>query len=107
MSVSRANAAPGLPGLATFPAADRKSDATRDARSLTDRAAVSQPSCFMRYCAVAAGQRLARRYAVPIDWQAWDDFHAFSVQEFRTFWDLFLGWSGILHDGTAEPVCDG
>jgi hypothetical protein len=65
MSVSRANAVPSLPGLATFPAADRRSDATRDTGSLTERAAISQLSRIMHHCEVAAGQRLARRYAAP------------------------------------------
>ncbi|MER2268622.1 acetoacetate--CoA ligase [Methylobacterium oxalidis] len=32
-------------------------------------------------------------------------FHDFSVREFRTFWSLFLEWSGVECDGSPELVC--
>src|SRR5262245_17334630 len=33
------------------------------------------------------------------------DLHAFSVAEYRRFWDLFLEWSDPLREGEPEPVC--
>src|ERR1700712_4412079 len=33
------------------------------------------------------------------------EFHDFSVRHFRSFWALFLEWSGIKHEGSADPVC--
>src|SRR5262245_57333339 len=66
-------------------------------QSLTKVAVPSQLSSFMRYAEAEAGKRFA-------DWEA---FHRFSVREFRTFWRLFLAWSGIVSEGLDEPVCEG
>jgi acetoacetyl-CoA synthetase len=33
------------------------------------------------------------------------DFHAFSVEQFREFWKLFLEWSDPLYSGNADLVC--
>jgi acetoacetyl-CoA synthetase len=33
------------------------------------------------------------------------DFHSFSVSEYRRFWSLFLEWSDPLRDGDPEPAC--
>ena len=35
------------------------------------------------------------------------EFHAFSVEDFRTFWKLFLEWSALPVSGQSEPVCEG
>jgi acetoacetyl-CoA synthetase len=56
----------------------------------------SQLSIFVRYAEAQTGQRF-------VDWES---FHRFSVREFRTFWRLFLTWSGLLCEGRNEPVCD-
>jgi acetoacetyl-CoA synthetase len=34
-------------------------------------------------------------------------FHDFSVKDYRTFWRLFLDWSGLAVEGHPEPVCEG
>jgi acetoacetyl-CoA synthetase len=66
-------------------------------QSLTKVAVPSQLSSFMRYVEAKVGQRFA-------DWEA---FHRFSVTEFRTFWRLFLTWSGIASEGSDDQVCEG
>ncbi len=33
------------------------------------------------------------------------DFHAFSVENFRDFWRLFLQWSEPLRSGDPDPIC--
>jgi acetoacetyl-CoA synthetase len=33
------------------------------------------------------------------------DFHAFSVSDYRRFWSLFLEWSDPLREGDPDPVC--
>ena len=60
-----------------------------------ERAAASQLAAFIAHCERATGRRFT-------DWPA---FHAFSVAEYRTFWRLFLEWSGAGVEGTEEPVC--
>ena len=57
----------------------------------------SQLAEFMRYCEEHTGQAFADQA----------DFHKFSVAEFRQFWSLFLAWSGVVYDGSAEPACTG
>ena len=32
-------------------------------------------------------------------------FYQFSVDDFRTFWRLFLRWSGVIYEGKPDPVC--
>ena len=57
----------------------------------------SQLSEFVELCE----ERTGRSFGSP---QA---FHAFSVEDFRGFWQLFLEWSDISRSGEPEPVCDG
>jgi acetoacetyl-CoA synthetase len=59
--------------------------------------AASQLTDFRRHCEAATGQRFADHAA----------FHAFSTREFRTFWRLFVAWSGVAVEGSVEPVCVG
>lgn len=71
---------------------------------------VSQLSSFVRYCEAETGRRFewppsCREVGRP--GKKHDDFHAFSVREFRSFWRLFLAWSKIICDGAVEPVCEG
>jgi len=57
----------------------------------------SQLTLFIRFCE----GRLGRQF---VDHAA---FQAFSVAEFRRFWQLFFEWSGVLVEGDVEPVCVG
>ena len=57
----------------------------------------SQLTAFIRYCEQLTGRSFADHA----------DFHAFSVQNFRSFWQLFLAWSSIPWEGLEEPVCEG
>ncbi len=59
--------------------------------------AASQLTAFMRRCEEATGERFA-------DYAA---FHAFSVRELRTFWRLFVAWSGMAVEGPMDFVCEG
>lgn len=54
----------------------------------------SQLSEFRGFCEQHTGQSLPDSV-----------FHDFSVREFRTFWGLFLQWSGIAFDGDPGKVC--
>jgi acetoacetyl-CoA synthetase len=49
----------------------------------------------MRFCEARTGLQFADHAA----------FHGFSVTEYRRFWLLFLEWSGLLYEGSPEPVC--
>ncbi len=60
-------------------------------------AAQSQLAAFMRYCEDATGRAFS----------TYNEFHAFSVSDFRAFWRLFLAWTAIPHHGETEPVCVG
>ncbi len=55
----------------------------------------SQLTAFVRFCEANTGSRFPDH----------DAFHEFSVVEYRQFWLLFLRWSGMLHEGSPEPVC--
>jgi acetoacetyl-CoA synthetase len=44
-------------------------------------------------------ERTGRSFGTP------QDFHAFSVSDYRRFWSLFLEWSDPLREGEPEPVC--
>jgi acetoacetyl-CoA synthetase len=55
----------------------------------------SQLSAFKRYCEAGSGRSFPDHAA----------FHDFSVAEYRVFWLLFLRWSGVLLEGSQEPVC--
>ncbi len=55
----------------------------------------SQLSLFVEHCEQDAGRRFADHAA----------FHAFSVEDFRDFWRLFLEWSDPARSGELEPVC--
>jgi acetoacetyl-CoA synthetase len=62
-----------------------------------DSIARSQLTSFMRYCETATGQMF----------DGYTHFDQFSVEEFRTFWRLFLSWSGVIREGEIDPVCVG
>ena len=55
----------------------------------------SQLSAFVKLWETRAG----RTFESP------QEVHAFSVERFREFWDLFLEWADPLRSGEAEPVC--
>lgn len=57
----------------------------------------SQMTAFRLFCEAETGRQLAGETA----------FHRFTVDELRTFWALFLRWSGVLYEGAPEPVCVG
>ena len=57
----------------------------------------SQMTAFARYCEQSTGRSFSDHAA----------FHAFSVENFRSFWQLFLAWSEVPCEGSAEPVCEG
>lgn len=59
------------------------------------KSAKSQWSDFVAQCSSETG----RGFESP------QDFHAFSVENFRDFWRLFLEWSDPLRSGEANPVC--
>ncbi len=62
-----------------------------------DAIAATQMSAFIAYCARETGLSFANA----------DAFHAFSVEQLRTFWSLFLAWSALPTGGHAAPVCVG
>jgi acetoacetyl-CoA synthetase len=64
-------------------------------RTETNPAVESQAAAFARFCEEQTGVRLTTP----------QDLHAFSVQDFRRFWSLFLRWSDLPHSGDTEPVC--
>lgn len=67
-------------------------------RGPDDRAvAPSQLTAFRRWCEARTGLHLPDHAAMD----------RFSVEEFRSFWRLFLEWSGLPRDGALEPVCVG
>ncbi len=57
----------------------------------------SQMTQFARFCEAEAGVRLPDYAAL----------HAFSVQNLRGFWTLFLRWSELISEGNPQPVCEG
>src|SRR5436305_2485502 len=57
--------------------------------------AASRLTAFMAFCARETGLEFP-------DHQALDRF---SVAEHSRFWGLFLAWSGLIVEGSAEPVC--
>ena len=61
------------------------------------RPPASQLSAFVAFCEQGLG-RSFRDHA---------DFHEFSVSEWRRFCELFLGWSDVIREGSAEPACVG
>ncbi|MBV8402159.1 MAG: acetoacetate--CoA ligase, partial [Acetobacteraceae bacterium] len=62
-----------------------------------DSVACSQTTEFASYCATHTSRQFADYHA----------FDRFSVEEFPTFWRLFLSWSRLPHEGQADPVCVG
>jgi acetoacetyl-CoA synthetase len=56
----------------------------------------TQMSHFMRFCEAATGSRFP----------SYGRFHQFSVEQYRTFWKLFLAWSELEYAGDATVVCD-
>ncbi|MBV8358968.1 MAG: acetoacetate--CoA ligase [Deltaproteobacteria bacterium] len=67
----------------------------------------SQLSYFIRHFEAGTGRSFASSVASLGKSEHGDDFHAFSAREFRLFWQLFLDFSGLIHEGAAEPVCEG
>ena len=65
----------------------------------TDEQAVahSQLSAFRQWCETRTGQNLPDHAAMD----------RFSVEEFRSFWRLFLEWCDLPREGAVEPVCVG
>lgn len=57
----------------------------------------SQMTAFVRFCEAETGRRFADHAS----------FHRFTVDELRRFWGLFFRWSGLLHEGSTDPVCAG
>ena len=55
----------------------------------------SQLTAFTEFCESRTGQRFPDHAA----------FHAFSVAAYPRFWSLFLEWSQLVHEGSAEPAC--
>jgi acetoacetyl-CoA synthetase len=55
----------------------------------------SQLAGFVELCE----ERTGRSFDGP------QDFHAFSVFDYRRFWSLFLEWADPLREGESEPVC--
>lgn len=57
----------------------------------------SQLTTFTHWCETRLGQKLPNHTAMD----------CFSVQEFRTFWRLFLEWSDVPREGADDPICVG
>src|SRR5437899_8706615 len=57
----------------------------------------SQLSAFRQWCETQTGQNLPDHAAMD----------RFSVEEFRSFWRLFLEWCDLPREGAVEPVCVG
>lgn len=55
----------------------------------------SQMTAFLRFCEGETGRRFPDHAS----------FHQFTVDEVRRFWSMFLSWSGLLHEGSIDPVC--
>ncbi len=55
----------------------------------------SQYSEFVKVCETHFGERFEDPR----------NFHSFSVERFREFWQLFLEWADPLRSGDPEPVC--
>ncbi len=52
---------------------------------------------FSRFCEEQTGLHFLDQAA----------FHRFSVEDYGTFWRLFLDWSELRIDGPTEPSCEG
>ena len=59
--------------------------------------ALSQLTAFSQWCEARTGRQLRDHAAMD----------RFSVENFRSFWRLFLEWSDLPRDGAAEPICVG
>src|ERR1700755_990213 len=57
----------------------------------------SQLTAFTQWCETRIGQKLPDHAAMD----------RFSVQEFRSFWRLFLEWCQLRREGAVDPVCVG
>lgn len=57
----------------------------------------SQLTAFTRWCETRIGQKLSDHAAMD----------RFAVQEFRSFWRLFLEWCQLPREGAVDPVCVG
>lgn len=57
----------------------------------------SQLTGFTHWCETRIGQKLSDHAAMD----------CFSVQEFRSFWRLFMEWCDLPKEGAADPVCVG
>ena len=54
-------------------------------------------AAFRRFCAARIGVALDDYFAL----------HNWAVRDWRTFWSLFLEWSGVRRSGNAAVACDG
>ncbi len=64
----------------------------------SERIAGSQMTAFAAALQTHAG----------IEFNDYTALHAFSVQQYRTFWRFFIGWAkGLDYAGDADPVCIG
>ncbi|MBR0780168.1 acetoacetate--CoA ligase [Bradyrhizobium iriomotense] len=57
----------------------------------------SQLTAFSQWCEARTGRQLRDHAAMD----------RFSVEDYHSFWRLFLEWSDVPRDGAAEPVCVG
>jgi len=62
-----------------------------------DSVAASALADFARFATAETGRDLADPLVL----------HAFSVEQMRTFWTLFVRWSGLPVEGALEPACVG
>ena len=63
----------------------------------TEKVVRSQLTSFMHYCETCTGRTFG----------SYAQFDQFSVEEFPTFWRLFVCWVEVLHQGDIDPVCLG
>lgn len=56
----------------------------------------TQLDAFIAYCAEQSGRQF----------ESYEDFERFAIDQFRAFWQLFLRWSAVVYAGEIEPVCD-
>ncbi len=94
-STVRAARAARAPAPATDAPAPSQRRAPATFRPEAGAVASSQLTAFVRFCERATGRRFGNQRA----------FHEFSVAELRSFWGLFLEWSGLVFEGSPERVC--
>jgi acetoacetyl-CoA synthetase len=70
---------------------------------MIDRRAIWRPNSVAHTAMTAFMRHCERMTSVPL--KVYEAFHRFSVQHLRTFWRLFLDWSGIAYEGDPSVVC--